>query len=661
MSWSKVYLLLVPLLFTAVSQAARIQFRGTEIRASLDARPIATNAAVSPVSIVLNVPGVEVNRVEDGFDELIVHGLVPLDIPGTPALYTTGSLIAVPNGYEPRLIVEKQETREVNGVLVKPTQKQYRCDCEANRMFQFNSEMYRGEGVFPEAAASLEEVGYLQGLRLVRVNLTPAQEDFKNRRLVITTELRARVEFAKVSNAAPVVLPRALYDIARSVTVNGRSLGTEIGVSRAPEKMLVFVADTLTNDIAPLVKWQRAKGLEVEVYTLTQAGGTKEKLKEFIQAKYDQAAVKPTYLLFAGNKTTMPAFTESTSSGAAISDYRYAVLTAADKIPDVLYGRIIANDAADVARQVNRLIAYERNAEKDGAWYSQGFTIASNEGSGPSDKEYAEQVRAALKAGTYTALDAFNQGDGNATPANIKASLATGRTWISYFGHGSGTSWGSTNGSFSNSTITEVQNPDRLPVIIDVACLNSSWMNLDKPFGKAWVTHTVGGKEAGALAFYGGSVSISWHPPAVMSVGVSKYHFEKPVHSLGGTVAAGQLYLVEKMGTGSDVIENIQWYNLFGDPSLLIRTATPKSYQVKAAEDKSPNGVTVTVKATDATGAGVKGLTAALGKDAGVLAVGETDATGKAVLTVPGIGGLEPGTVLTTTGYNAETQQVVVH
>jgi len=644
--------------------AARIQFQGTEIRASLSATPIRTNASVSPIAIRLQVPGIEVDRNNDGFDTINVEGLEPQVVAGNPEVYSTGSLLAVPAGYEAEIVVENQEVREVSGVLVRAAQRKFRCALPGNMGFAFNSALYDSRGTFPNAVASLEEVGTIQGLRLVRLALNPIQQDFNSKVLKVTTDIQVKVNFKQVAKSEPLTLSPTIYGIVRNVAANGKELGNEVLSARGPEKMLIVVGDALKDSIAPFVTWKRSTGLSVDVATFTEAGGSKEKVKEYVQKYYDDAAVKPAFLMFVGNKTSMPAFSESTSSGQAASDYRYALLNGTDPIPDALYGRFIADNADDVARQINRAIAYESNPEKGADWYSKGLTIASADGSGPSDKEYADQVREAMKVGTgsatYTLLDVFEAGNQSAKPEAILKSVNEGRTWISYFGHGSGTAWASTNGYFSNTHVAQTTNADRLPIIIDVACLNSSWVNLAKPFGKAWVTQTSNGKEAGAVAFYGGSVSISWHPPAVMSVGVSKYHFEKPVHSMGGSVAAGQLYLVEKMGTGSDVTDNLKWYNLFGDPAMNIRTNTPKAYQVKHSVKKEADRVQVTVTALDSSGAGVAGLTAALGTANSLLDAVQTNAQGEAVLNVSGIGQLEPQTTLTTTGYNAESQTLQV-
>ncbi len=660
MSWySRVYAPLLAILCANAAFAERVTFGGADTSARLETRSVNSREALAPVEINLSIAGIDVEKTEDGFDRVSVQGMVPMDIAGKPELMTTGTVVTVPEGFEPSLEVVRQDTRKLENVVVVPAQKRFRCG-PSRAGFEFDSELYASRAAFPESVVELKEVGKLQSVRLFRVGINPFQVRLGDKSLEVTNELTVRVHFKQVSRVRGTELPKAMYEIVRNGTANGRTLGDIVRPMAAAEVMVIVVGDSLKNSIAPLVAWKTAKGLTVKTYTFTQAGGTKEAVKKFIQNLYDTEVVKPSYLLFVGNKTSMPGYMESTASGSAATDYTYTLLSGTDAVPDVLHGRIVADNEAEVLTQMNRWINYEKAPAK-GAWYPQGATISSNEGSNPSDKEYAQMTIDALKKGTYQNVDLFNQGDTTATPANITNALTSGRTWLSYWGHGSGTSWGSTNGSFGNTQIQALTNSDKLPIIVDVACQNGSWVNLAKPFGKAWVTQESGGRPAGAVGYYGGSVNISWHPPAVMAVGVSKYHFEKPVQSLGGSVLAGQLYLIEKMGTGSNVTDNLKWYNLFGDPSMLVRTDVPKAYSLKQNVRKSNGGVTIEVSAQDSNGNGVANLSASVVNANGQnLVVGATNLGGTASLYIPGVISLSPNTVLTTTGYNAETQQVVL-
>ena len=161
------------------------------------------------------------------------------------------------------------------------------------------------------------------------------------------------------------------------------------------------------------------------------------------------------------------------------------------------------------------------------------------------------------KRHTYTDIDEFFQGKKTATTPNLMQSVSAGRSWVTYMGHGTGLGWASTNDSFDINSLKSFSNK-RLPFVLDISCANADYIKHPTPFGKAWVTHQSSGQNAGAVAYYGGSVNISWDPPAVMAIGVSKAHFEKPVHHLGGTVLAGQIYLSEQKGVGDEFIDNLR-------------------------------------------------------------------------------------------------------
>lgn len=555
-----------------LSFAAQVQFSGTESKAFLETHlSNQRDSSLPSVEINLSIPAMEIDREANGFDKLTVSRLNPSQEWGNPEVLMTGSLIAVPAGHEPQLEVLKIEEKQLEGIRVRPAQQEWRCSGPKGS-FAFNSRLYSANSTYPNQWVKLEEVGKMGNVRLVRIALNPIRMEMANQKLLVASEVKVRVNFTQTDrNAAVTSVPQAILETIQASTSNGKALGQWLKSDSRSERMVILTGDEYKATLQPYIAWKQQKGIQVDVVTLTEAGGDKDTLLKYVKQAYDQAAQKPSYFLFVGNKTTMPAFKESTGSGSAASDYRMTLLSGDDDIPDVFYGRFLADNQEELKAQIDRTIAYERTSDS-ASWYSKGMTIASDEGSNPSDAEYAGQVQAALKAGTYKEVDNFLQGEMTATAENIISALNDGRSWISYFGHGSGTSWGSTNDSFSVSTVETLENVSKLPVIIDVACLNASWMNISKCFGKSWVTQTTDRGHAGAVAYYGGSVSISWHPPAVMSVGIAKRRFEKSLTTMGSTVMAGQLYLIEQMGSTSATKDNMKWYNLFGDPSLAVRT-----------------------------------------------------------------------------------------
>jgi hypothetical protein len=347
---------------------------------------------------------------------------------------------------------------------------------------------------------------------------------------------------------------------------------------------------------------------------------------------------------------------ENTTTGngeqIAASDYPYSLIDENDPIPDLLYGRLLADNEQEVITQTSRWIAYEKTPEEH-PWYSSGTIIASNEsGSGLSDEQYVTEIGNNLKNYTYTHIDHFFQGANSATTSNILQAVNEGRSWITYMGHGSGLAWVSTNDNFNVNEMAKLSN-ERLPFILDISCSNANYIKYPKPLAKAWVTHKSSGHNSGAVAYYGGSVDISWDPPAIMAIGISKAHFEKPVHTLGGTVLAGQIYLSEQKGTGEEFLDNLRWYQLLGDPSLELRTSRPLKITAKTSNGKVGTSQQLSLKITDDQHQPVKGVVASVSQLSKYksLATGRTNSRGELILKWDDTKDLTPST-LTLSGYN---------
>jgi len=77
--------------------------------------------------------------------------------------------------------------------------------------------------------------------------------------------------------------------------------------------------------------------------------------------------------------------------------------------------------------------------------------------------------------------------------------------------------------------------------------------------------------KGGAVAYYGGSVDISWDPPAIMAIGINKAVSENNQRRLADVIFEGQSYLLENMDDIDSALENLVWYHLQGDPLLNLQ------------------------------------------------------------------------------------------
>ncbi len=328
---------------------------------------------------------------------------------------------------------------------------------------------------------------------------------------------------------------------------------------------LIVTPSALMGGLTEFVNYKTSKGLKVKVVKVEDIGNDAKKLDAFFKSEFKANAFK--YSLIVGTDSLVVNNRVDTSgSSQTPSDYPYFVMDAQDMIPDVQYGRIVASTSDDVARQVKKFISYENHSSSTGD-YLKMIGIASNEGSAPSDEQYITGIEADMKAGFKTTTTHFAQNSATSRPDNINKALNDGAGYMVYIGHGSGTSWPSVGSAYSTSDIKKVSNAKVLqPIIIDVACQNGT---LRKGYlGETWMNATnSSGEGIGASMYYGGSVNISWNPPAVMAQGMIKKAVANRLSSVGDVIFQGQIYLLENWTAKEEVQDNYEWYHLFGDAS----------------------------------------------------------------------------------------------
>lgn len=330
--------------------------------------------------------------------------------------------------------------------------------------------------------------------------------------------------------------------------------------------------------IQPYVDWKREKGYNVSM-EVVPAGTT---VNETVQAAYNNNN-DILYVLLVGDWADLQC---TTNSYGRPMDPQVGTVVGTDYYADIAVGRFSAESPADVTVQVNKVINYEKLPEMGGTWYSVATGIASDQGGiNSGDDLEADAVHETIiyndKLDPFT-YNGFNQiFDPGATPTMVFNAVNNGTGVINYTGHGSGGSWGTTG--FNISNVAQLANANKLPFVMSVACNNGDF-DLGTCFAEAWMRKSGGG----AIMFLGASISQPWDPPMrgqdyFMDLLIGGYDYTahpgqngisttEQRTTLGSIVFNGLTLMCTE--SGGD-LETAQTWNLFGDPALQARTATP--------------------------------------------------------------------------------------
>ena len=439
---------------------------------------------------------------------------------------------------EIEVTVDPKRSLEVS-ILSSPAQPED-CRCETNKQKPWVPLKIDHKNSLYE----VEFLGKFRGQALSRVTFYAAKTNLKNQTTTFYPELEAQIR-------------------------SSQSLSTLYSNKQYSEyDYLIVTPEALLSGLSDFVQYKMDHGLKVKVITLEEVGTSVSTITDFFKNEYQVAQYK--YALIVGTDTLFPNHKVDTSgSSKTPSDYPYFLMDDQDMIPDVQYGRIVASTSQEVERQTKKWINYQNHGSIS-SQYLKMIGIASNEGESPSDDEYVTGIEKDLSKAFGTVSTHFYQSDATSRPSFINEAFNNGTGYLVYLGHGSGTSWASTGSYYTTSHIPQMNNANVLqPVIIDVACQNGI---LKKGFLGETFMNAVNndGNAIGAAMYYGGSVNISWHPPAIMARGMVKQVIAQKLTTVGDALLSGHLYLMENYTDIESVRDNFEWYHLFGDPSSSV-------------------------------------------------------------------------------------------
>jgi hypothetical protein len=493
---------------------------------------------------------------------------------GAPQIQMYHRLMAVPIGAQPKLEVLSLTSRELEGINLYPHQASPvdipGSDIDTidggppperfiNPPFEKDEEAYAEDAFFPPEAVSVQVVGQMRDVNVIQLSIAPAQYNPVTQTLKLNEALAAEVKFdggTEYFLSSQSLNPFESYntrDIIKNSLLNGDILHDHVDPSQAtpmPEQCLgeelIIITDVDFIDAAnDLRDWKRAKGIVTNVYETDydhgtdDMGETRELIRDFIQERYEDCVIRPSYVLLIGDAEFIPpwyrATTEDPTTG---TDLDYSLLTGNDLLADVGLARIPVDTKEQAQTVVDKIIKYEKSPPSPVDFYNHAafpayFQCCRNDVfdfttapptmiEGITSRAYIETVeliRDALVADGYTvdrlyssdtlhhtsppALPAdvytgnptprmyfdqtplpagINPTSGfpwNATTTDIISAIDDGRFLVIHRNHGDESGW--QQPPFGTGAVVTLNNKDLLPVLFSVDCSTGLFDNETDP------------------------------------------------------------------------------------------------------------------------------------------------------------------------------------
>jgi len=544
--------------------------------------------------------------------QVSMKGASPLQAAGEPALCQFSNSLIVGDMAHMKVKVLSVEYVDYSNVEIVPSKGVLTRDIDPSTVPYTWGRTYQQNGVFPGADANLSDPYILRDYRGVVLHIFPFTYNHATRSLRVIKYIRVMVykdaddtmDNAMFRTSAMTKVDESFDQLYSRHFINYNQTRYTPITERG--RMLIICKPEYMGSMAPFVQWKNRIGFPTEIVSTATTGTTNTAIKTYVTNYYNSKGL--TFLLLVGDAADVPVITSGVGGD---SDNAYAYITGSDHYPEFYVGRFSAESTADVDVQVLRTLTYEQNPNTSSNWLNRVLGIASSQGPGDDGEydyqhirnlqtqcdNYQYETKYELFDGSQGGLDA----SGDPSAANVSTVLNGGAGLVLYTGHGSDTYFVTTG--FSNTNVNALTNTTQWPIVLSVACVNGNFVG-QTCFAEAWLRARTGTTPKGAVATIMSTINQSWNSPMDGQDEMVNVLCETSAgnikHTFGGIVMSGCMKMND--GFSTDGYNMTDTWTVFGDPSLMIRTDTPKTMTVThpATVPIGTSQMTVTCSTNDA-------------------------------------------------------------
>lgn len=524
----------------------------------------------------VDVNGIKMNR-------LSMENACAVLSTGAPELLESAVSLIIPDDCSPTAEVIASDYQLLTDFALAPSKGRLLRSVNPDTVAYRRGDIYREDRFLCNDTVTLGTPYHLRDYRGLALHFYPFAYNPVQKILKAYRSITARIRFHGTLGKARVQKLNAPFDALYDTHfLNYRQVRSSMPAENGD--ILILAPDDFCSALQPYADWKIKTGYATEIVPLSEVGGTSAAVKDYIASYYSRHNLA--FVLIVGDDGQFPVI----SVGGNVSDNYYAEIVGNDYYPDVILGKISAETVEQVNTQVSRFIEYERNpAVTDHFPVYCGISSAEGPGyNGAYDYEHVRNLGTMLSAYTYTSgyeiFDGSQGGldaSGDARASQITAAVNAGVGIINYCGHGTEMYWGTSN--FSVSNVNSLHNEDKLPVILSVSCSNGNYCG-QTCFAETWLRATHNNKPSGAVGTLMSTISQPWESPMCAQEEMIKfltgYDNYAKMNTFGGIVFGGLI----KMLDNYDDYEVSRTWLLFGDPSLLVRTAVPQPLLLSYAD-----------------------------------------------------------------------------
>ncbi|HEX9252271.1 MAG TPA: C25 family cysteine peptidase [Ignavibacteriaceae bacterium] len=427
----------------------------------------------------------------------------------------------------------------------------------SERPFVINSDYYNSDGI-EKQLVNISEPFVIGGVTGVMVTIYPFAYNPKENKLTITNTAAFEIK-ADNNTESTNLKSNAFNEYLKKVLINYQP-----DASLQSMRYLIITAPIFESGLASFVTHKSANGFTVDLFNTTTTGTTTTAIKSFIQARYDNAATRPEFVLLVGDVQHIPSWIGS-GEGNPNTDLNYVQLAGSDKFADAFIGRFSVTTAQELQNAIAKSIYMENyiaTLAKKNIFMASTDNYSITEGT----HNYVINTHFQPAGWQNTKLYTVTY---NATTQQLIDALNANQRFAIYSGHGAETYWA--DGPVLNqSQVRALTNTVIYPFVYSFACITGSYQ-IAESFGETWIRTTNGGS-----TFYGSSVNSYWDEDDILERRLIDAMFNDDLTRVTPMFDKAKFDLASYYGgVTPTVLRYMEMYNLMGDPSMPVERQIP--------------------------------------------------------------------------------------
>ena len=350
---------------------------------------------------------------------------------------------------------------------------------------------------------------------------------------------------------------------------------------------IIITHKSFLGDVQPLADFRSQQGLRAKVVDVQNIYDefnhgilNPHAIRAFLSYAYHNwQPPAPTYVFLVGDThidlKNQPNFVPTTQVqipgfGASASDHQFVTFRGEDSFPDMLIGRMPANNRVDVRIFVERTINYETTSPV-GPWHKRLLMLAG------SDLRFHSQTDRLISRNElsgryeteriyapYTDEPTFDERIRSPIARRVIDGFNDGASLVNYIGHGGGGIWSSSRMLDFEDPEQNLTNISQLPLVISMTCYTGSFDSSKNSL----VEELLRSENGGAIAVIGATSIGLLDGDYLLNLEIFDVVFGQQTQDMGAILAKAKTqFLINAPG----YLDLAEVFTLFGDPATRLK------------------------------------------------------------------------------------------